>query len=701
MKLSIVIPTYNRNDVLGECLSSLEPNQAEIIVVDDGSPVPVQAPSYVRVLRHDRNRGRAAACNTGLRAASNDLVLIIDDDIYAAPDMVAHMAGEFAIMNNPKLALIGRVVWDPEVPSTLTMRWLEDFGPFHDISEKYSGPVSNLSTGNTLLWKPFVLEHGGFDEGFTHYGLEDVELGLRLKQHGLQIRLIAQAVGYHHKVMRVGDLVRRELAEGQSAVYLFSKFPEYLPQVGDLDLLVRNEGKAHEAESAVAEIELLEDSDTHTLPVGAVDLFGTIYRHYFLSGMLKGLKETGAVRRQRRDNHTLAFYNQASHLESIGELDEAKRLFQLVLNRKETEYWAGAEYHMGSILTALGQPDAGREHLLECLRLNPGHRKAREALKMPGLFTEVSPNVFERIGEIGRPKIMFVLFGALGDVINGFPVVAALRDKYPSSVIAWMTLPEFAPLALASFADVVHERTPRGIVPWDWIHAEGFTHIYYPEGNANHDEWEQSGKHMIDFMAGKCGVELESHRAWLEPGPEALFEAERFLAEYGLSRKQFISASHVGISSRYWPHSCLATAINELEVPVVLFGAKDDPIIPGTIPCFGKSLRMVAALIRWSAFYAGPDSGVSWIATTTNTPMGVFMDPARQRRFNVGFRDVLQNDKEDIQEWDINTRPDAVISHIKKFISELGPGNSDAGFSTSIFPVPNAEVQQSFMEEQL
>ncbi len=701
MKLSIVIPTYNRNDVLGECIRSLEPNNAEIIVVDDGSPVPVQAPSHVRIIRHDRNRGRAAACNTGLRAASNDLVLLIDDDIYAAPDMVARLVDEFSFMNNPKLALIGRVVWDPDVPSTLTMRWLEDFGPFHDISETYSGPVSNLSTGNTLLWKPFVLEHGGFDEGFTHYGLEDVELGLRLKPQGLQVRLIAQAVGYHHKVMRVSDLVRREVAEGQSAVYLYSKFPEYVPQVGDLDLLVRNGGKAQEAEAAVAEIELLEDTDVHNLPVGAVELFGTIYRHYFLAGMLKGLKETGQVKHQRRSTHTLAFYNQASHLESIGELDEAKRLFQLVLNRRDEEYWAGAEYHLGSILTALGQPQAGREHFVECLRLNQGHKKAREALKIPELFTEVRPNVFERKGEIGRPKIMFVLFGALGDVINGFPVVAALRDKYPSSEIAWLTLPEYGPLVRASFADVVHEKTPRGIIPWNWIHAEGFTHVFYPEGNANHDEWEQSGRHMIDFMAAKCGVDLESHRAWLEPGPEAIFEAEKFLNDFGLSRKRFITASHVGVSSRYWPHPFMARAINELEVPTVLFGAKDDPIIPGTIPCFGKSLLMVAALIRWSTFYFGPDSGASWIATTTDTPMGVFMDPERQRRFNVGFRDVLRNDKEDIQEWDINTHPDAVISHIKNSISELGCENSDVGFSIHEFPIPNADTTQSFMEEQL
>lgn len=82
---------------------------------------------------------------------------------------------------------------------------------------------------------------------------------------------------------------------------------------------------------------------------------------------------------------------------------------------------------------------------------------------------------------------------------------------------------------------------------------------------------------------------------------------------------------------------------------------------------------MVAALIRWSTFYVGPDSGVSWIATTTDTPMGVFMDPQQKRRFNSGFREVLRGEKDDIQEWEIHTSPDTVISHIQQSIMEKQP----------------------------
>ena len=197
MDLSIIIPTYNRNSSLAECLRSLEHNDAELIVVDDGSKIPVEVAPNVRLIRHDSHRGRAAAVNTGLRTARHNLTLIIDDDIYAAPDMVVRLAEEFAVWNNPKLALVSRIVCDPELKMTLTMRWLEEHGSWRDIASKRSGTLSSLVTVCTVLWRPFVLQHGGFDEKFTSNGAADVELGLRLKQNGLEVRLLARALGFH------------------------------------------------------------------------------------------------------------------------------------------------------------------------------------------------------------------------------------------------------------------------------------------------------------------------------------------------------------------------------------------------------------------------------------------------------------------------------------------------------------------------
>ena len=382
MDLSIIIPTCNRNQKISECIQALGHNDAEIIVVDDGSSTPLEVPPAVRCIRHESNRGRAASLNTGLRAASHDVVLMIDDDIYASPDMVVRLIDEFIVWNNPKLALVGRVVWDPEVQITATMRWMEEFGPFHDIATNRSGLLSNLTTSNTVMWRPFILENGGFDENFTRGGLEDVELGLRLRKEGLETRLLSTAMGYHNRVMRVQDLINRELQEGRSAVYLHSKFPEFLPQVGDVENLMRNVEREKEAEAAAEELMLIEMSDSNRVPSGAADLFMLVYRHYFLQGIVNGLADLGAVRQAKRSHTTLALYNEASHLESINELSEARRMFRLVRQRQDSEYWAGAEYHLGVIEANLGNHDAARLHFEDCLARNPAHRKAREALEV-------------------------------------------------------------------------------------------------------------------------------------------------------------------------------------------------------------------------------------------------------------------------------------------------------------------------------
>jgi glycosyltransferase involved in cell wall biosynthesis len=98
-----------------------------------------------RIVRHSRRRGRSACINTGLEAAQHDTVLIIDDDIYAAPDMVIRLVDEFAARKNSKLGLTARVTWDPDLPLTLSMRWMETV-------HKFPSPM--------LLSRSFILDNG-------------------------------------------------------------------------------------------------------------------------------------------------------------------------------------------------------------------------------------------------------------------------------------------------------------------------------------------------------------------------------------------------------------------------------------------------------------------------------------------------------------------------------------------------------------
>lgn len=90
MKISVVIPAYNEEEAIGKVLQELietlrgEPCPWEVIVVDDGSSDRTgdiaSRFSEVKVIRHPHNMGGGLARNTGIRAASGDIVVIADGD---------------------------------------------------------------------------------------------------------------------------------------------------------------------------------------------------------------------------------------------------------------------------------------------------------------------------------------------------------------------------------------------------------------------------------------------------------------------------------------------------------------------------------------------------------------------------------------------------------------------------------------------
>ena len=102
MKLSIIIPVYNEEKTVGEIIKRVEKEdlgkvEKEIIVVDDGSSDQSVAKiknhtstslstgkSKIKnliLIRHDKNLGKGAAVQTGLKHATGDIVLIQDADL--------------------------------------------------------------------------------------------------------------------------------------------------------------------------------------------------------------------------------------------------------------------------------------------------------------------------------------------------------------------------------------------------------------------------------------------------------------------------------------------------------------------------------------------------------------------------------------------------------------------------------------------
>ncbi len=94
--ISVIVPVYNEERTVRELLhevlvAPIGRNHLEVVVVDDGSTDATPAilrqirDPRVKVVRHDRNRGKGAAVRTGLQHVTGDVILIQDADLEYSP----------------------------------------------------------------------------------------------------------------------------------------------------------------------------------------------------------------------------------------------------------------------------------------------------------------------------------------------------------------------------------------------------------------------------------------------------------------------------------------------------------------------------------------------------------------------------------------------------------------------------------------
>ena len=187
--VSVIVPIYNAAATLPTTLPSWlgQDHRAEWILVDDGSTDGtgdllasiVDVPAGVRVLTHGDNRGRAAARNTGIAAASGDVLLFLDADMRPAPDFVRqhadlHRSQEVVgIVSNPVLEDLDPT--DPYHRYLQSRRGAAGYGVGRPLPFKY------FIIGYTSVKADAVATVGGFDERLS-YG-EDLDFAYRLSQH--------------------------------------------------------------------------------------------------------------------------------------------------------------------------------------------------------------------------------------------------------------------------------------------------------------------------------------------------------------------------------------------------------------------------------------------------------------------------------------------------------------------------------------
>ncbi len=242
-QLSIIIPTYNRKEVLLKALEGYKHQTAraeilEVLVVDDGSTdgtgpavtaFSQTSPITIRYLAR-QNKGPAAARNCGIREAKGALLLFADDDIIPAPTLVAEHIAWNRRHPADNFAILGHVKWSPEVHPTPFMEWLGFDGALFRYRFLSPGEeVSFFYTCNLSVKREFLIKNGMFDENFQTAAFEDIELCYRLIKKGLRILYNPQAIGYHYKRLSYADVCRRaEMVCAASVLFETTEAGRYL-----------------------------------------------------------------------------------------------------------------------------------------------------------------------------------------------------------------------------------------------------------------------------------------------------------------------------------------------------------------------------------------------------------------------------------------------------------------------------------------
>lgn len=258
--LSVVVPIRDNPQGLELTVRSLAGQDFpvddwEVIIVDDGSAVPAARTALpfglanLKVVRLDPGRGRGGARNHGIRSARGEVVLMLDGDSYAAPDLLRRHA-EFhrgsdpaasrVLLGNrfePSWATVNRLLAGDATPPALAIE--------QDVRQSLFGVAVSAIGTSRIPWA-YCFTHtlsvrrrdlqavGGFDEEFEGWGYEDMDLGYRLftaagRPAG---QFVQDPAAYSFTVPHYRDHARQDVEEQRNAEVFRRKHPRY-----DVELL--------------------------------------------------------------------------------------------------------------------------------------------------------------------------------------------------------------------------------------------------------------------------------------------------------------------------------------------------------------------------------------------------------------------------------------------------------------------------------
>ena len=232
--VSIVVPSYNRLDILPRCLEAITQQtfgDFEVIVVDDGSSD--GTPEFLarfeaehpdlrfRWLVNERNMGSNRSRNRGIREARGEFVAFLDSDSIAPPDWLERVIRAFA---SERVGAVTGMVDNPPPSNIYELA-------YRGTNRVHGAPFADRLVGcNMCIRRRLLLEYP-LDEDLS-YGCDEEGIYMRLRAAGYEQRLVGDAVVRHEHYFTRRSLFKHAYRGGKATAWLVYKY--YLPQRLDM-----------------------------------------------------------------------------------------------------------------------------------------------------------------------------------------------------------------------------------------------------------------------------------------------------------------------------------------------------------------------------------------------------------------------------------------------------------------------------------
>jgi glycosyltransferase involved in cell wall biosynthesis len=301
MDFSVVVPTYNRLDMLVRVLDALDRQvdapSFEVIVINDGSTDDTDRVMSQRkgiTFRTQPNGGPGRARNHGVTLAQGKIVVFIGDDtVPEARFLAEHARVHRDAKWDPLVAALGYTGWPRGERVTAFMDYINDFGlqfGYKLIEDGAVVPFNFFYTSNISIDRELLAAHP-FDTSFPSAAWEDIELAFRLDKLGLKIHYNARAVTRHYHPMNIDSFARRQYTVGKSGAIFYQKHPELGHFLGVHELETRTLAD----ESQIAKLRRKARLGERFRLLARTSVFETLMREHYLRGLRDGLHDVHHV----------------------------------------------------------------------------------------------------------------------------------------------------------------------------------------------------------------------------------------------------------------------------------------------------------------------------------------------------------------------------------------------------------------------